>query len=49
MDVDLGGLDGFMSEPESDHGGVDAGVEEAHGAGVSQGVRGNGFGGQRRA
>ena len=41
VEVDLGGLDLFVAEPESDHGGVDAGVEEAHRGGVAQDVWGD--------
>ncbi len=38
-----------MAEPERDHGGVDAGVEESHGGGVPQRVRGDLFADERRA
>ena len=43
VEVDAGGLDGFVTEPESDGGDVDAGVEEPHRGGVSQRVRRDGF------
>ena len=36
--VDLGGLDAFMAEPQSDGGEVDTGVQERHRAGVAQHV-----------
>jgi hypothetical protein len=39
VDVDLGRFDLFVTEPERDHGGVDAGVQETHGGGVAQHVR----------
>ena len=39
MQVDLRGLDARVPEPERDAGGVDAGVQEAHRAGVPQRVR----------
>jgi len=43
LQVDRGGLNLFVAEPEGDDGGVDAGVEELHRGGVSQGVRGDPF------
>jgi hypothetical protein len=39
MKIDLGGLDGFVSEPQCDHRNVDARLEEFHGGGVPQDVR----------
>jgi hypothetical protein len=43
VEVDLGGVDADVSEPEGDHAAVDAGVEESHGGGVPQDVRGDRF------
>jgi hypothetical protein len=40
VEVDLRRVSLFVTEPESDHGCVDAGVEQAHG-GVPQGVGGD--------
>lgn len=34
VQVDLGGIDADVSEPERDHGGIDPSVQESHGAGV---------------
>ena len=39
MQVDLGRVDALVAEPEGDHGGVDAGVEESHGGGVAEDVQ----------
>jgi hypothetical protein len=41
VEVDVGGLDADVSEPESDHAGVDAGMQEPHRGGVPQDVRGD--------
>jgi hypothetical protein len=41
VQVDLGGLDADVSEPERDDAGVDAGVQQPHRGGVSQHVRGD--------
>ena len=38
MEVDLRGLDPLVAEPEGDHGGVDAGVQEPHRRGVPERV-----------
>jgi len=43
VDVDLGGFDGFVTEPERDDGGVDSGLEESHGAGVAEHVGSDGL------
>lgn len=48
MQVDLGCLVGFVSEPESDHRAVDPGRQQSHGAGVSQDMRSDTFGTERR-
>jgi len=39
VQVDLGGLDRLVSEPERDHRAVDAGLEELHRSGVPKDVR----------
>ncbi len=39
VEVDLGGVDLLVAEPERDDGGVDAGVQQPHGGGVAQRVR----------
>ena len=44
VQVDLGGLDAFVAEPERDDGDVDADGEQAHRAGVTQDVRRHGLG-----
>ena len=49
VEVHLRGFDLFMSEPQRDHGGVDAGVKQPHRGGVAQDVRRDRLGGQRRA
>jgi hypothetical protein len=49
VQVDAGGGDGFVAEPERDHGGVDASFEEAHRGGVTQGVDGDVLAGESRA
>ena len=41
MDVDVGRVDVFVSEPQRDDGGVDPGVQQSHGGGVAQRVRGD--------
>ena len=41
VEVDLGGLDALVAEPEGDDAGVDAGVEESHRGGVAQHVCGD--------
>ena len=41
MDVDVGRVDLFVSEPQRDDRGVDAGVQQSHGSGVAQRVRGD--------
>ena len=43
VQVDLCGFGLFVAEPERDHGGVDAGVEELHGRSVSEHVGCDGF------
>src|SRR5882762_6210486 len=49
VQVDRGGVDAFVSEPERDDGGVYSGFEQAHGGGVPQDVGGDVFGVQRWA
>ena len=49
VEVDLGGLDLLVAEPERDDGGVDAGVQERHRGGVPQHVRRDRLVVQRRA
>jgi len=49
VEVDLGGVDPFVSEPEGDHGGVDAGVEELHRGGVAECVERDLLGDEARA
>ena len=49
MQVDLGGLDAFVAEPERDHGDVDTAVEQLHGRGVPQDMWGEVLVVQRRA
>ena len=49
MQVDLGGLDAFVAEPERDHGDVGTAVEQLHGRGVPQDMRGEVLVVQRRA
>ena len=49
VQVDLGGVDAFVAEPKRDNAGVDTGVQEPHGGGVSQHVDGDGLALQRRA
>jgi len=49
VQVDLGGADLLVPEPERDHGRVDAGVEESHRGGVSQDVWCDRLGPERRA
>ena len=39
MQIDLGGLDRFMSEPESNYGAIYAVLEKVHGSGMSKRVR----------
>ena len=41
MDVDVGRVGVFVSEPQRDDGCVDAGVQQSHGGGVAQRVRGD--------
>ena len=48
MEVDLGGAGVLVAEPEGDDGEVDAGLQEPHGARVTQHVRGDLLVGQRR-
>ena len=43
MQVDLGGLDVFVSKPERDHRGVDAGVQQSHCRGMPQDMHGHRF------
>ena len=38
LQVDLGRIDAFMTEPERDDGGIDASVQQLHGRGVAQQV-----------
>lgn len=49
MEVDLGGLEVRVTEPERDARGVDPGVQKRHRAGVPQGVRSDVLPGQARA
>jgi hypothetical protein len=55
LDADVGvevgvcGPDAGVAEPEGDHGGVDAGVQQGHGAAVAQDVRMDALAQQRRA
>ena len=49
MQVDLGGLDVFVSKPKRDHRGVDAGVQQSHCRGMPQDMHGHRFLHQRRA
>jgi len=49
VQVDLGGLDAFVAEPECDHGDVDTAVEQLHGRGVPQDMWGEVLVVQRRA
>ena len=49
VQVDLGGVDADVAEPERDDAGVDAGVQEPHRGGVPQDVRGDRLAVQRRA
>jgi len=49
VQVDVGGGELLVSEPERDDGDVGAGVEEAHGGGVPEGVHGDVFAVQRSA
>ena len=37
--IDMGGLHGLVTEPESDDGGVDAGLQKLHGRSVPQDMR----------
>ena len=41
MEVDLGGLDLLVAEPERNHRGVDTGVEQSHRRAVTQHVQGD--------
>lgn len=41
MDIDVGRVDAFVSEPQRDDGGVDPGVQQSHGGGMAQRVRGD--------
>ena len=43
MNVDVGRVDVFVSEPQGDDGGVDSGVQQPHGGGVAKRVRGDGL------
>ena len=49
MQIDLGGLGRFVTEPQRDDGCVDAGVQQRHRRGVAQGVRGDVLGCDRGA
>ena len=49
VEVGLGGLGGFVAEPEGDGGDVDPGVEHAHRGRMPQCVRGDILAGQARA
>ena len=49
MDVDLVGGNAFVAEPEGDDGGVNSGVQQPHGCGVAQDVRGDLLLGEGRA
>jgi hypothetical protein len=49
VDVDLGGGDLLVAEPQGDDGGVDAGVQQPHGGGMAQHVRGELLAGEGRA
>ena len=49
MEVDRGGVDAFMSEPQRDDRGVDSRFEQSHRGGVAQHVGGDVLGRQRRA
>jgi hypothetical protein len=48
MQVDLGGLDVFVSKPKRDHRGVDAGMQQSHCRGMPQDMHGHRFPHQRR-
>ena len=48
MQVDLGGLDRLVAEPERDDAAVDAALEQLHGGRVPQGVRRDPFGAEGR-
>ena len=47
VQVDVGGGELLVPEPERDDGDVGAGVEEAHGGGVPEGVHGDVLAAQR--
>jgi hypothetical protein len=49
MDIDIGRLKALVTEPECDHGDVDAGVQEGHGRRMTKDVRGDVLGGEGRA
>ena len=49
MDINLGCGNAFVAEPERDDGGVDSGVQQPHGCGVAQDLRGDPFLGEGRA
>ena len=49
LQINLGGLDGFMPKPQRNHGTVDTGLEKVHGHGVTQAVNGNPLVFRRRA
>ena len=44
MQIDLRRFDGFMTEPQRDHGGIDARLQKLHRSGVPQDVRRHAFG-----
>ena len=44
LDVDVRCLDALVTEPKSDHGHVDSGLQQVHSAGVSYEVGGHSFG-----
>ena len=49
VDIDLGCFDGFVPEPERDHGLVDAVMEQLHRGTVAQRVWRDAFAGEARA
>lgn len=49
MQVDLCGFDVLVAAPERDHCGVDAGLQQSHRGGVTQGVGSDPFAAQGRA
>ena len=49
VEVDLGGLDRLVTQPERYHGAIVAGLEQRHSGGVAQDVRRDGLAADRRA